>query len=242
MGQEGTSFWAHAARRNPVRRWLRRYEPADIRDRLSDANDGILTIAGTSLGLAGAEIGVQTSYTVLVITAAVGTLSTLSVQLNQEWNGYEQEQDAVAREERLLMTDRAGQVQELIEWFEDKGVSPDTARQMSAELSDDEALDIQLALEYGIEDPVTPRQVVSGALVAGLTFLLGAALPIAMQYFVPLDFRIWLTMTIAGISLTITAIAFSVRGHYRVPFAIVRGLCMGIGMLTLTYYLGDLLM
>ena len=232
---------AHERARVSLRRWLLRIDPADARERLSHANDGILTIAGTSLGLAGAEIGAQTSYTVLAIAAAVGTLSTLSVQLTEEWNNYEAEQDAVAHEQARLLSDPEGEVQELIDWFEAKGVSPATARQMSAELSDTDALDIQLALEYGIEDPMTRREVATRTLFAALSFLFGALFPTLLQIALPLDIRSWLTLTIAAVSLTVTAVAFSPRGHYRVVFAIVRALCLGLAMLLLTYTLGDLL-
>ncbi|GAA4742643.1 hypothetical protein MUG78_06755 [Gordonia alkaliphila] len=67
-------------------------------------------------------------------------------------------------------------------------------------------------------------------------------LPVLLQILAPFDFRSWLTLTIAGVSLTVTAVVFSPRGHYRVAFAILRGLCLGLGMLALTYALGDVLM
>ncbi|MFZ2512421.1 MAG: VIT1/CCC1 transporter family protein [Gordonia sp. (in: high G+C Gram-positive bacteria)] len=242
MGSEQAGSVPPRGSAGPVRRWLLRVDPANARESLSHANDGILTIAGTSLGLAGAEIGAQTSYTVLAIGAVVGTLSTLSVQLTEEWNTYEAEQDAVAHEQSRLLSDPEGEVQELIDWFEAKGVSPVTARQMASELSDGDALDIQLALEYGIQDPMTRRQVIGRTSSAALAFLLGALLPILLQMAAPFDIRSWLTMTIAAVSLTATALAFSSRGHYRVVFAIVRALCLGLGMLALTYTLGDLLM
>lgn len=242
MTDEGTAAVPPTRAAGPVRRWLLRVDPANARESLSHANDGILTIAGTSLGLAGAEIAEQTSYTVLAIAAAVGTLSTLSVQLTEEWNTYEAEHDAVAHEQSRLLSDPEGEVQELIDWFEAKGVTRATARQMASELSDADALDIQLALEYGIEDPMTRRQVAGRTGSAALAFLLGALLPILFQMAVPLDIRSWLTMTIAAVSLSVTAVAFSSRGHYRVLFAIVRALGLGLGMLALTYTLGDLLM
>ena len=228
-------------REGPLRRWLLALDPANVRERLSDTNDGILTVAGTSLGLAGAEIDATTSYTVLAIAAAVGTLSTLSVQTSEEWNNYEAEQDAIEHEQERIREDPESELNELFEWFVAKGVTPGTAQRVAQELTDADALDVQLALEYGIEDPLTRRQVVTRSFGAAGAFLLGAVLPIVLQMLAPLDFRSWLTMTIAGLSLTLTAIAYATRGHYRVLFAIVRGLVLGLGMLMLTYTLGDLL-
>ena len=172
-------------RSNPLRRWLLALDPANVRERLADANDGILTIAGTSLGLAGAEIDARTSYTVLAIAGAVGTLSTFAVQTSQEWNDYEAEQDAIEHETRRLQIDPTGEVHELYDWFIEKGVSPGTAQQVAQELTDADALDVQLALEYGIEDPLTRRQVVTRSLAAAAAFLLGAVLPVLLPILAP---------------------------------------------------------
>lgn len=225
-----------------LRGWWLRVEPAFVRDRLSDVNDGILSIAGTSLGLAGAEIGPLTSFTVLAIAAVVGTLSVLSVQLNEELNAHEAEVDAAEHEQQRLALDPDGEIQELVDWFQEKGVSPETSLQVAEELSAADALDIQLALEYGIEDVTTLPQALGRAFAAAAAFLLGAALPILLQLALPLDFRSWLTMTIAGVSLTITALVLSPRGHYNVVMAVIRGLILGLGMLALTYWIGDALM
>jgi len=220
-------------------RWLQRYSPEFVRDRLSDVNDGILTVGGTSLGLAGAEIGRLTSYTVLAIAAAAGTLAVVSVQLNEQFNNYEAELDAVAHERARLAADPDGEAAELTAWFTDHGVSPETAAQVSRELSDADALRIQLALEYGIDRVSTVREAVGHALAAGAAFLIGALLPIVIQLIFPWDFRSWTAMVVTAAALTLTAIVLSPRGHYNTLLAVTRALIFGLGTLGLTYLIGD---
>lgn len=230
------------ARHRWLTAWWRRIDPSVIRDRVSNVNDGILTIAGTSLGLAGAEIGVLTSYTVLVIAGTVGAPSVLATELNEGLSDVEAEHDAAEHELSRMLADPNGEILELAQWFEDKGVSTATARQVAEELTAADPLDARLELEHGIEEVTTVRTATIKALSAAIAFFAGAALPTLLQVILPVDFRTWYTLPIAATSLIVTAIVLAPRGHYNVALGVLRSLVLGLITLTLTYWIGDALM
>ena len=59
-------------------RWWDRFDPADIRERVTEVNDGIIAVAGMGLGLAGADVAASTAYAVIVISALSDDLDKLS--------------------------------------------------------------------------------------------------------------------------------------------------------------------
>ena len=47
--------------------WARRIDPADVRELMTETNDGIIAVAGLALGLAGAEIGPFSAQLIVLI-------------------------------------------------------------------------------------------------------------------------------------------------------------------------------
>lgn len=214
-------------------------EPADVRERITDVNDGIMAIGGTGLGLAGAEIGAATSYAVLTITAAAGTLSMFAVTLSESLAEREAQLSAAAYETRRLELAPDEEIAELAAWFEAKGVSPATARQAAEEMSSTDALAAQLELEYGIPEVATVRDTVTTAFWAGAAFFLGAFLPVLATILVPLQWRTEWTLLVAGLSLTATSLVLARRGHSNVPLTVARSLLIALMTLLATYLIGD---
>ena len=119
--------------------------PDTARSRITDVNDGIIAaVAGMSLGLAGAEVSRTTAYAVITISAVVGALSVFGAELGEGFAQREAELATVAEEQRLLELGPEEEIEELVEWFEAKGVSTETSRKVAEELSDADALSAQL--------------------------------------------------------------------------------------------------
>ncbi len=220
-------------------RWLRDMDPGDVRERITDVNDGILAITGTGLGLAGAEVGASTSYAVLGITATAGTLSMFAVKLGEMMAEREAQQSAADHERRNLDADPEAELAELIAWFERHGVQSATARRVAEEMSDADALGAQLELEYGFGGVATFRETVTAALWAGFAFFLGAFLPVLVTVLVPLQWRTEWTLLVAGCSLAATSLVLARRGHSNVTMTVVRSLLIGLATLAVTYLVGD---
>lgn len=222
--------------------WWRRFDPDDVRETMTEINDGIIAVAGMALGLAGAEVSMHTAKVIILISSLAGALSVFGVKLGEAFAERESQMATVAEEQRLLELSPEEEVAELAEWFEAKGVSPETSHQVAKEMSDADALSAQLALEYGFDEVTTSKAAWWLALRAGLAFLLGSLTPILAVYFVA-D-RAWRqehTVITAVIALTLTSALLSWLGRSRLLYTIVRTLALGLGTLGLAYLLGDML-
>ncbi|WP_245650127.1 VIT1/CCC1 transporter family protein [Millisia brevis] len=224
---------------HPMVSWWRRTEPAAIRERITDINDGIIAVAGMGLGLAGAEVAAATSYAVIAISATAGALSVAGTKLGESFADREAQQATVAEERRLLALTPDEERAELVAWFEAKGVSTDTARQVAKELSATDALSTQLEIEYGIRDLTTRRDAWSDGLWSGLAFLLGALLPVLVAIVTPLPWRTEWTVAVASASLVATSVVLARRGKSRIWLTILRSVAVGLGTLAASYLLGD---
>lgn len=227
---------------NALARWWRDVDPADLRDRLTDVNDGIIALAGTGLGLAGAEIDPRTSVAVLLLSMTMGAFAVFGVQLCEAMSHREAQQSAVEHEQRLLELTPDQEVAELAAWFEAKGVSAPTSMQVARELSDADALSAQLEIEYGIRELTSPGDNWREAVTAGLAFLFGATLPVVAMVVVPLPWRSEFTIAAALTALAVTSIVIARRGYANVYRTALRSLLIGGAALALGYLLGDWVM
>lgn len=223
----------------PLAQWWRHLDAADVRERITDVNDGIIAVGGMGLGLAGAGVSATTSYAVIAISATAGAMSVAGTKLGESFADREAQQSTVAQERRLLALTPDEERAELVDWFESKGVRPDTARRVADELSASDALSAQLEIEYGIRTLTSTRDAWTDGLFSGLAFLLGAALPVLIALVTPLPWRSEWTVAVACLSLVITSVVLARRGRSRIWLTILRSLAVGLGTLAASYVLGD---
>lgn len=209
---------------------------------MTEINDGIISVAGMALGLAGAEVGLVSAKTIILISSLAGALSVFGVKLGEAFAERESQMATVAEEQRLLELSPEEEVAELAGWFETKGVSSETSRKVAEEMSEADALSAQLELEYGIHGVTTSRVAWGLALRAGLAFLFGSLAPVLATMFVTDHaWREEHTLITAVVALTLTSALLSWLGRSRLLYTIVRTLALGLGTLGLAYLLGDLL-
>lgn len=220
-------------------RWWDRFDPADIRERVTEVNDGIIAVAGMGLGLAGADVAASTAYAVIVISALAGALSVFGVKLGEAFADFEAQQYLAEQERRLLELTPDEEIAELTDWFVAKGVSSETARQVADELSAADALSAQLELEHGIRELASRGAAWQDAVRSGVGFLVGSLAPVVAAYLTPLEWRPDRIIIAAALSLTITSIVLSRLGLSRIWATIARSLAIGLGALVVSYLLGD---
>ena len=111
-----------------ARSWWSRIEPDDARERITDVNDGIVAVAGMGLGLAGAGVSAATSYMVISVSTLVGAMSVFGAKLGESFADREAQQATVDYERSRIERTPEEEIAELADWFEAKGVTPQTAR------------------------------------------------------------------------------------------------------------------
>jgi VIT1/CCC1 family predicted Fe2+/Mn2+ transporter len=213
---------------------LPRLDGQTVRAHLVDVNDGVIATAGVVEGLLAAGASVTT-----VVVAALGAMVGGGVALGgMKYSEAADERDAelavLAEERRLHELQPEEELAELAALYEDKGLSPALARQVAEELSTTDALLHHAEVEHGItigDDSPTP---VGTAVLAGLGFMVGAAVPLAVSALVPAAWRIAFTVLAVVAALCGTATLVARLGGMRVGRTVLRTVAIGLLTMLLT--------
>ena len=204
------------------------------------ANDGIVSVAAIVVGVAGA-----TTSTGAIATAGVAGLvgGAVSMALG-EYVSVSSQSDSqkalIAKERQELKDDPAGELEELTQLYENRGLSRTTAEQVAQELTDRDPLQAHLAMELNIDedDVVSPWHAAGASAVA---FLTGAVLPLLAILLPPSGIRVPVTFVAVLVALAITgAVGAKIGGgsKARATFRVVIG---GAVALAATFVIGMLL-
>jgi VIT1/CCC1 family predicted Fe2+/Mn2+ transporter len=144
-----------------------RIDHARVREHAVDANDGIIASAGIVEGLLGAGAS-STILLVASLAAMVGGGFALAGMRYAEAADERDAQQAIleAERRRIALTPTEEEA-ELADLYQARGLSPQLARAVAAELSAGDALAAHAEAEYGIvlrDRPASPR---TTALLAG---------------------------------------------------------------------------
>ena len=208
-----------------------------LRAAVFGAMDGLVTntalVAGVGGGGAAPRAIVLTGVAGLVagaISMALGEYTSVRTQ-------NEQLDLEVAKERRELEHDPRGELAELVQMLQVRGVDADLAQQVAVQLHRDPAVALRLHVvaELGLnpEDKPSPR---TAAVSSFLTFSLGAALPL-LPYLVGVSL-LWVALLCGGLGL-VAAGALSSRFTPR-PwwYAGLRQLLFGAVAAGATYAIG----
>lgn len=220
--------------------WFRWIDPARVRAHVADVNDGIIAVAAMSEGLAGAGAPPATIWSIVILTALAGATSVAGVRFGEVSADREVELSLIEEEKRLLALSPEEEIAELAAFYEAKGLNPTLARQVAEELSARDALSAQLDAEYGLREFTAATTPWRDGLLAGLAFLAGAAVPVAIAWAVPGPWLWESTLLAAVTSLTVTSIVLARLGHTQVWRTILRSLLVGAASLGLTALAGAL--
>jgi VIT1/CCC1 family predicted Fe2+/Mn2+ transporter len=203
------------------------------------ANDGIVSVAGLVMGVAGATsdrsailIAGIAALVAGALSMAAGEYVSVSTQRDAELALIEAEKHDLARmpEEEL---------DHLTEILEGKGLSHDVARRAAEELSAKDVLRAHAEFEFGIdlEDVTNPW---NAALASMLAFSVGALLPL-LTILLPSPARFYVTVAAVGVALAITGFASARFSSARPTPAVLRNVLGGVFAMVVTLLIGHLL-
>lgn len=95
------------------------------------------------------------------------------------------EQAELAKERQELIDMPEAEHAELAGIYEDRGLNPETAHEVATQLTADDALRAHARDELGITD-LTAAKPIQAAISSALSFAVGASLPLALVWLVPL--------------------------------------------------------
>src|SRR3954452_18246259 len=200
------------------------------------ANDGIVSVAAIVVGVASATPAfgpiLNAGLAALVggaISMALGEYVSVSSQRDSE-------RSLIAKERRELEEMPEEELDELTGLYEQRGLSPATARQVAVELTAHDALAAHLSAELGIDqdDVVSPWH---AALASAVAFTCGAVLPM-LTILLPPELRIPVTFVAVLLALAVTGYLAAWLGGSSRGRAMVRVLLGGALALAATFAVG----
>ncbi|AHH16140.1 putative membrane protein [Nocardia nova SH22a] len=202
------------------------------------ANDGIVSVAGIVIGVAAATTSVPAVMTAGVAGLAAGAVSMALGEYVSVSTQRDSERAVLAVERRELAADPAGELAELTAIYEDKGLSPATARKAAEELTARDAFAAHAEAELGI-DPAELTNPWHAAVSSALSFTVGALLPL-LAMLAPAAIRIPVTAAAVLVALGLTGAIGAYLGQAPVRRAAFRVLAGGALAMTVTYLVGHL--
>jgi VIT1/CCC1 family predicted Fe2+/Mn2+ transporter len=203
------------------------------------ANDGIVSVAGIVVGVAGATSERGAIFTAGLAGLVAGAVSMALGEYVSVSSQRDSELAQMSQEERELAETPEAELAELTALYEAKGLSAATARTVAIELSARDPLAAHLDAELHI-DPGDLARPAQAAAASALSFTSGALLPLLAILLPPAALRV--PVTFAGVLLALgLAGALSARiGHSSVRRAVLRVVIGGAAGLAFTYGVGRL--
>lgn len=210
-----------------------------LRAGVMGANDGIISVAGIVLGVAGA-----TSNNFAIFIAGIGGLlaGNISMAMGEYVSVHSQrdaQQKATIEETELLKTDYDQQSQFISSKLMASGISSELSEQATQEMMANDPLVTVVREKYGF-DPNNFTSPLAAALASMLSFTAGALLPLAAITLFPVHSRIIGTGITVLLALAITGFSAAVLGHADRTRGVVRNTFSGLLTMVVTYFIGSL--
>jgi VIT1/CCC1 family predicted Fe2+/Mn2+ transporter len=203
------------------------------------ANDGIVSVAGIVVGVAGATSTRGPIFTAGLAGLVAGAVSMALGEYVSVSSQRDSERATMAQEERELAETPEEELAELTAIYEGKGLSARTAALVAAELTANDPLAAHLDAELNL-DPDALANPAQAAAASAVSFTVGALLPLLAILLPPATLRVPVTVA-AVLSALALAGAVSARiGRASLRRAVLRVVVGGALGLAITYGVGHL--
>jgi vacuolar iron transporter family protein len=203
------------------------------------ANDGIVSVAGIVVGVAGATSARGAVFTAGLAGLVAGAVSMALGEYVSVSSQRDSETALLSQEKRELAEAPGTEFEELAALYQAKGLSESTARQVATELTEHDALAAHLDAELHI-DPDDLASPVQAAAASAASFTCGALLPLIAILLPPASWRVLVTIIAVLIALGTAGAASARIGESSVRRAVIRVVVGGALGLAFTYGVGHL--
>ncbi|MBU7455029.1 VIT1/CCC1 transporter family protein [Leuconostoc fallax] len=210
-----------------------------IRAGVMGANDGILSVSGIVLGVAGAT---SHTYTIMLAGMAGMLAGTISMAMG-EYVSVSSQHDAQEKvrheQEKALKQDYDAEFEFVKNKYAASGISPELAQQATQEMMAKDALLTTVRERHGftLNQELNP---ISAAVASMVSFPLGSILPMVAMAFLPQNLREIGTFIAVIIALTITGYSAAKLNGANAKHAAFRNVIAGIFTMAVTYAIGTL--
>jgi vacuolar iron transporter family protein len=210
-----------------------------LRAAVLGANDGILSTSSLLLGVAGSGAGRAAVITAGAAGLVGGALSMAAGEYVSVSSQRDTENADVLLEQRELARNPAGELRELTEIYEDRGLSPELARRVADALTARDQLAAHVRDELGMADDRRARPL-QAAGSSALAFASGAILPLLAAIVASGSLRTPAIVIVALIALAALGLTGARLGGANQTRATVRVTAWGAIAMAVTYGIGAL--
>ncbi len=203
------------------------------------ANDGIVSVAGIVVGVAGATASRGPIFTAGLAGLVAGAVSMSLGEYVSVSSQRDSETAQLEQEKRELAETPATELAELTALYEAKGLSAPTAHTVATELTAHDPLAAHLDAELHL-DPDDLANPVQAAAASALAFTVGALLPLVAILLPPPAWRVPVTFVAVLLALGIAGAVGARIGGSTVRRAVARVVIGGAIGLAFTYGVGHL--
>lgn len=210
-----------------------------LRASVMGANDGILSVAGIVVGVAGATTN---SFSILISGLAGMLAGTISMAMGEYVSVNTQKDSqkmAITKQKAALADDYEAEASLVVQKYVDQGISKPLAQQATREMMAEDALTTTVRERYGFN----PNQFISpyaAGIASMIAFPTGSILPLVSITFFPPRVKVVATVLAVGIALMITGYVAAMLGNANSRRGMVRNVVAGLLTMIVTYFIGHL--
>lgn len=211
-----------------------------LRASVLGANDGIVSTAGIVMGVAGATTQLAPVLIAGVAALVAGSISMAGGEYASVSAQKDSEVAALDKERRELREDPDGELAELANFYQHRGLSPELASKVAKELTEKDALKAHAEAELGLasDEHVSPT---AAAIASFISFALGSVLPIVAIVGPWQPVRELATVIAVVVALAITGFVGARIGGAKPLRAVIRNVIVSLLTMGLAFLIGSAL-
>lgn len=202
------------------------------------ANDGIVSIAGLVVGVAGATNSVGIILTAGIAGIIAGSISMAAGEYVSVSSSRDTEKALLDKERYELAHHPQEELEELAYLYVQKGLSEKTAVQVAKELTDHDPIAAHFDAELKI-DPENLMNPWHAAFASAIAFFIGAIIPLGAIMLPPDPLRVPVAFLSVLVALIITGIVSAKIGKANVWRATLRVVLGGALAMSITHTIGS---
>jgi VIT1/CCC1 family predicted Fe2+/Mn2+ transporter len=210
------------------------------RDSILEINDGIASAAGVAEGFATAGATAHTLLLAGLTVIAAGALAAAGARYTEVRTEWEMNRRLIEEERVSLRADPEAEMEELVGIYEAKGLEPQLARQVAEELTSRDAVAAHVDAELRLDRLGTSSGAVSAAAIAGLSYGLGATVPLLLMYFLPAGERVLTTLIVVLLALALTGSIAAWLTGLPIVRLVLRNVTLGASTMAAAIVVGSL--
>lgn len=211
-----------------------------MRAAVMGANDGILSVAGIVIGVAGAT---NNNYAIFLAGIAGMLAGTVSMAMGEYVSVNAQkdaQRKAIIQQKSALSLNYGDEVSYVKHKYVSKGIQPELAAKAASEMMEKDALLTSVRERFGfdINEFTSPY---AAALSSMISFPLGSILPLLAITLLPESVKVFATFCSVVVALAITGFIAAVLGNSDRKNSVMRNTVSGILTMLVTYGIGILI-